>query len=257
MYHFVPAFVGRGQVVHAMHTSPESHRLGKTACGRVATTDTRSCDANAEITCRACQDALPSWIGVGPAAETPQTSERCTGCAESQFGTTHTLRCPEYALRAAWGLQMLVETDHAEALAIHLQREASQHRVLIVTGGELHNWAAAPKADMTINLSRMLRDPAHVPTGEMLDQRGDESEAVREFVMSTPGAWELIEDMCATVVNTASRVPLVVHVLCRGGKHRAAAFGKTLREELDIFAVDAVVHHLHAHLPRVITGEKA
>lgn len=144
---------------------------------------------------------------------------------------------------------------HAEALAIHLAREASQHRVLIVTGGELHDWAAAPKADMTLNLSRLLRDPAHLPSGEMLALRGDVDQVVQDFVLATTGAVDLLNDWNITVVNSAERTPLVVYVLCRGGKHRAAAFGTLLQRELGAWGVNAVVHHLHAHLDRVIIGE--
>jgi hypothetical protein len=331
MFNFKPAFVGRGKVVHAMHTSPDSHRVGKTACGREAATESRSCDAGAKITCRACQDALPSWINVGP-LETPKatetrevyvahcmaleldklfgTAERITRHVDDDEGDTweldhitHQARVVAFrdgtimdapapwgracywtaarllnelgamliplerihadalALDAAWD-EAAREMDeiHGEALTLHLKREASQHRVLIITGGELHDWAVAPKADMLLNLSRMLRDPAHVPGEDMIELRGDVDESVREFVMSTPGAWELIEDMTATVRNTLDRLEhakLIVHVLCRGGKHRAAAFGKTLHEELNIFGVDAVAHHLDAHLDRVIVGEKA
>jgi hypothetical protein len=147
------------------------------------------------------------------------------------------------------------EKAHSLALIEHLEREASQHRVLIVTGGELHDWSAAPKADFVLNLSRVLRDPAHVPSGEMLDMRGDLDLEVGVFVMATEGAEDLWSDWVVMTKNAAQRSPLIVHVMCRGGKHRAPAFGRNLQEELGMWGEDAVIHHLHAHLPRVIKGE--
>jgi hypothetical protein len=147
------------------------------------------------------------------------------------------------------------EIAHGFALEEHLQREAANHRILIITGGELHDWSAAPKADFVLNLSRVLRDPAHVPSGEMLDMRGDLDLEVGVFVMATEGAEDLWSDWVVMTKNAAQRSPLIVHVMCRGGKHRAPAFGRNLQEELGMWGEDAVIHHLHAHLPRVIKGE--
>lgn len=190
-------------------------------------------------------------------------TRKCSICAEdariasmppnrwlpAECGCTYpTRRCAE--------CDLAMDAVHAEALAIHLRREALENRVLIVTGGELHDWSAAPKADFVLNLSRVLRDPAHVPSGEMLDMRGDLDLEVYEFVMNTKGARQLWSAWVVALWNSAAVSPIVVHVKCRGGKHRAPAFGTALHSELWMMGGDAAIFHLHAHLDRVIAGEK-
>jgi hypothetical protein len=160
-------------------------------------------------------------------------------------------------------MRQVVDIAHGFAIEEHLKREAAQNKILIITGGELHDWSYAPPADFMLNLSRMLRDPAHVPSGEPLDKRGDTDLDVYEFVMSTEGAEDLLAATVNLIGNTQNSAPLVIHVKCRGGKHRAPAFGMALHAELSMLGLDGefgystVIYHLHAHLGRVITGENA
>src|SRR5690349_15150542 len=125
------------------------------------------------------------------------------------------------------------------------------HPITVYTGGELHDWPAdTPTADFVCNLVRLLDDPAHRPEGDMLDMRGDRDQAVKEFVFSTRGARELLEDWVVLLMGQARFTPVVVHVLCRGGKHRAAAFGQRMHDDLLGFGHKVTVQHLHVHLPR-------
>lgn len=174
----------------------------------------------------------------------------------------------DFVLRTAEGVttEQTTTIAHAFALEDHLQREAENNLILIVTGGELYDWSLAPKADFVINLSRLLRDPAHVPTGELLDKRGDEDLEVVEFVMDTEGAEDLLRATVNLIGKTKDDVPVVIHVMCRGGKHRAPAFGVSLHAALEMYGfgnwsggtvrAGVAIHHLHAHLPRVIAGDK-
>lgn len=176
----------------------------------------------------------------------------------------------DFVLRTAEGVttEQTITIAHAFALKDHLQREAENNLILIVTGGELYDWSLAPKADFVINLSRLLRDPAHVPMGELLDKRGDEDLEVVEFVMDTEGAEDLLRATVNLIGKTKDDVPVVIHVMCRGGKHRAPAFGVSLHAALEMYGfggsawsgstvrAGVAIHHLHAHLPRVIAGEK-
>ena len=189
--------------------------------------------------------------------------ETCFGCGtEDENGNQVTHTAPVFRpLPAAYVNNRGVA--HAVALAEHLKREAAQNKILIITGGVLHDWSAAPDADITLNLSRLLRDPAHVPSGAMLDMRGDQDLEVVEFVMSTKGAEDLLLATVNLIGNTQSDTPVVIHVQCRGGKHRAPAFGLSLHAELGMLGLDdqlgysTAIHHLHAHLDRVIAGETA
>lgn len=90
----------------------------------------------------------------------------------------------------------------------------SRH-ITIRSQGYLHSLPAdlAP-ADITLDLRRLLADPAHVPDGTMLDMTGLDP-AVRTFVFATPGALDLVDQL------------------------GAAGYGVTL-------------DHLHVHLLRVI-----
>jgi hypothetical protein len=63
--------------------------------------------------------------------------------------------------------------------------------VTVVTGGELHPWPG-PTPDFTFNLSRLLHDPAHIPTGVMLDKTGLDEE-VAAFVFDSDEALELLD----------------------------------------------------------------
>jgi UPF0042 nucleotide-binding protein len=124
--------------------------------------------------------------------------------------------------------------------------------VTVVTGGELHPWPGSTP-DITFNLSRLLHDPARIPTGEMLDKTGLDPE-VSAFVFDSDEALELLDAAIELLLTPAK--PVLVAVLCRGGRHRSVAFAERLTQALVESGVDAGrPTHFHIHLPRVIKGK--
>lgn len=125
-------------------------------------------------------------------------------------------------------------------------------KIWIYTGGYLHDLSDFVTADVAVDL-RDLRDPAHVPTGEMLDMRGDVDPEVREFVLATPGAPKRLDDVIDRVVRKShTQDEVVVTFGCAGGKHRASSFGFYAARRLRALGFDVALTHLHAHLERVI-----
>jgi len=55
---FTTGTVGKGKATHAVFAHGE--RKGQTACGKAASA---TGDADAQVTCRSCENALPSWNG--------------------------------------------------------------------------------------------------------------------------------------------------------------------------------------------------
>lgn len=126
------------------------------------------------------------------------------------------------------------------------------HPVKIFTFGFLHpRPAVLDTADITLDLRRLLKDPAHVPGGDMLDLTGMDM-TVRRFVRATPGALDLVDRTKALVLTLAAVKPLVLAVGCAGGKHRAASVGQDVHDQLAAAGVPVLLQHLHVHLPRVI-----
>lgn len=134
--------------------------------------------------------------------------------------------------------------------------------IKIFTHGYLHtlpNWV--PTVDVEVDLRDQLFDPAHVPTGELLDMRGDLDVAVRQFVLMTKGAPELLARVTSEVLHELAGWDmeidgdgyLVVLIGCAGGRHRAPSFGVFLTVLLRAAGFGVELHHLHADLPRVIT----
>jgi len=124
--------------------------------------------------------------------------------------------------------------------------------VLVLTRGFLHPLPAGLlPADLVFDLRRFLADPAHRPEGDMLDMTGLHP-AVRAFVLSTPGAEQLLEHAVPLVAAMAAVKRVVVMVGCAGGKHRAAAMGAELGVRLRERGLVVAVRHLHVHLPRVV-----
>lgn len=124
--------------------------------------------------------------------------------------------------------------------------------VTIITRGHLHPLPAdCPEPDISFDLRRLLSDPAHRPEGDMLDLTGLD-EVVRQFVLDTPGAKDLIGTAVPLIFMMSKVKHVVVMVGCAGGKHRAAAVGQELAVQLEAFGVRVKVVHLHVDLPRVI-----
>ena len=135
--------------------------------------------------------------------------------------------------------------------------------VKIFTLGHLHEWNDAnlpegmyvenvPQADFTFNLDRILRDPAHVPTGELLNMTGEDDE-VQAFVRATEGYESLLDNIFGLVRDVVWRgKDVVIYVLCAGGKHRSVAAAIDLAWALEEWEIEVQVTHLHKHLDRVI-----
>lgn len=123
---------------------------------------------------------------------------------------------------------------------------------LILTRGFLHPLPAGLlPIDLVLDLRRLLTDPAHRPQQDMLDMTGLQP-AVRDFVLATPGAAQLLDTAVPLVRAMAAVKPVVVMVGCAGGKHRAAAIGAELGARLTAEGLGVAVRHLHVHLPRVV-----
>jgi RNase adaptor protein for sRNA GlmZ degradation len=126
------------------------------------------------------------------------------------------------------------------------------HPVKIYSFGYLHDRPAVlDTADITLDLRRLLADPAHVPGGDMLDLTGLDM-TVRRFVRATPGALALVDHTRALVLALAAVKPVVVVKGCAGGRHRSVSAAQDLHDQLTAAGVPVLVQHLHVHLPRVI-----
>lgn len=124
--------------------------------------------------------------------------------------------------------------------------------VTIITRGHLHPLPAdCPEPDIEFDLRRLLHDPAHRPEGDMLDLTGL-NPVVHQFVMDTELAKPLLGAAVPLVFVLAQSKRVVVMVGCAGGKHRAAAIGQELADQLRVFGLEVKVVHLHVDLPRVI-----
>lgn len=126
------------------------------------------------------------------------------------------------------------------------------HGVSIITRGHLHPLPAdCPEPDISFDLRRLLSDPAHRPEGDMLDLTGLD-EVVRQFVLNTPGARDLVATAVPLIFSMARFKQVVVMVGCAGGKHRAASVGQEISDQLQHYGLRVNVLHLHKDLPRVV-----
>ncbi len=124
--------------------------------------------------------------------------------------------------------------------------------VTIITRGHLHPLPEdCPEPDISFDLRRLLSDPAHRPEGDMLDLTGLDP-TVRQFVLDTKGAKELLGTAVPLIFMLAQIKHVVVMVGCAGGKHRATAVGQELAGQLSAFGLRVKTVHLHVDLPRVI-----
>jgi UPF0042 nucleotide-binding protein len=124
--------------------------------------------------------------------------------------------------------------------------------IRILSFGYLHS--QPPKADLIIDLRELLSDPAHRPEGDMLDMTGLDKEVV-DFVFATPGTYPLIHSAFNIVVLAAQLKPITIAIGCAGGRHRSVAFSEGLKGLLETAGIDAIIEHMHVHLPRVIRNQ--
>jgi UPF0042 nucleotide-binding protein len=86
----------------------------------------------------------------------------------------------------------------------------------------------------------------------LLDRDGRDA-AVRQVVLSTPGAATLLDIVSQTVdVARATRKPMTIAFGCAGGRHRSVALAEVLAGLLDAQGVTVDLEHRHVHLPRVV-----
>lgn len=117
--------------------------------------------------------------------------------------------------------------------------------VRIVTFGILHGPPPAAPWALTLDLTNVLRNPHDDPA--MRYETGQHP-AVREHVLATPGAFDIIDGAVALAMllhhgyTTHRGEPLILQVYCRGGRHRSVAIGEAIALELEgrLLAVEVV-----------------
>ena len=117
---------------------------------------------------------------------------------------------------------------------------ASPPQVVITSFGYRH--AAAPEADITLDVRRNLRDP-HTSPG--MRRRTGRSPKVRRHVLATPGARELIRHTVVSALDlmlaTGWRVTIATG--CAGGRHRSVALAEEIARLIRREGITATVHH--------------
>lgn len=130
------------------------------------------------------------------------------------------------------------------------------HPITVYSFGYLHPMPEdLPPFDITVDLRRLLADPAHRPEGDMLDMTGLDA-TVEDFVLKTPGALDLRWGIYRMARDLHEFKPVHLGIGCAGGRHRSVATAEAVRALLTSASVqDVTVQHLHVHLPRVIRQE--
>jgi UPF0042 nucleotide-binding protein len=125
-------------------------------------------------------------------------------------------------------------------------------QVVIQTIGLLHPGARDLIGDgLYFDLSDRLRNPA---ANRALRYATGLDPAVREHVLSTPGAMQVVERIAEQTQGALAyadrRHRLVrVTVACRGGRHRSVAIAEETARYLRTSGVGVEVEHRHIHLP--------
>lgn len=123
--------------------------------------------------------------------------------------------------------------------------------IQITTFGVLHG--AAPEGDaLSVDLRKALRNPHDDPAMRYLtgfDAR------VREHVLATPGAEQVITDTIARMLALIAVTPddgiLHVHVFCQGGKHRSVVIAEEIWARLLAAGYSVGVVHRDINKPVV------
>lgn len=122
--------------------------------------------------------------------------------------------------------------------------------VIITSFGELHGSAPRARRPIEVDLSRALRNPHRDPQMRYLTGM---DRAVRDHVMSTPGARGYVDDTVERVTRrlAESSGPVEVHVWCRGGRHRSVSIAEETAARLRASGVQATVEHRDIDKPVV------
>lgn len=127
-------------------------------------------------------------------------------------------------------------------------------QVVVQSIGLLHPGARSLISDgLFYDLSGRLRNPAD---DKRLVQMTGLDRAVRDYVLGTPGAMQIVERIAEEARGALSyadkRLKLVrVTVACRGGRHRSVAIAEEVARYLRTEGVGVEVDHRHIHLPVV------
>lgn len=115
-------------------------------------------------------------------------------------------------------------------------------RLQVFTAGELYAAPEMPKANVVLNLATMLDDPARRLPTHLVRMDGTHLE-VFSFVFASDGAEQIFAETVHYLGGLIQRGPVVLLVLCRGGKHRSVAFGEAVARHFG-----APVTHFHKDL---------
>lgn len=125
-------------------------------------------------------------------------------------------------------------------------------RVILISSGAGHHDPIAEDA-LTVNLIDALRNPPADPA-EMTNLTGLDKR-VREYVMATPGARELAEQVYEQTLallygwaDLRSRL-VFVHFQCWGGRHRSVALAEEVAALLRADGIGVEVEHRHINRP--------
>ncbi|OZM69914.1 hypothetical protein CFN78_28230, partial [Amycolatopsis antarctica] len=133
--------------------------------------------------------------------------------------------------------------------------------VVLASFGHLHlgadrdGFTDPREADLVVDVRELLRDP-HVDPG--MRQLTGRDEVVRDRVLATPGAAELVEHVAAATLTLArvadQRLRLVrVSVGCAGGRHRSVVLADAIAERVAL-TDDRSVAVVHYDLARPVVG---
>jgi RNase adapter protein RapZ len=144
----------------------------------------------------------------------------------------------------------------AHSRTIHLADDGMV-RTVITTYGDLHG--ATPSATapvISIDLRTALRNPAD---DESLIEMTGLDTRVREHVLNTPGAEEIVKDATARILaaykGTAGRRQ-DAFVFCMGGRHRSVAIAEAIAERLRAFGHGTEVDHRDIDKPVIRKAKK-
>jgi UPF0042 nucleotide-binding protein len=116
-------------------------------------------------------------------------------------------------------------------------------QVLVESFGYLHG--PAPEAHITVDLRNLIRNPHHDPA---MRERTGLDPAVRDHVLSTPGAWDILLStgrLVQTVLELRNPQRLVTRVAfgCAGGRHRSVVQANELTNMFLRAGIGAEVSH--------------
>jgi RNase adaptor protein for sRNA GlmZ degradation len=125
-------------------------------------------------------------------------------------------------------------------------------KTVIITYGSLHGEAPEGTAPViSVDLRTALRNPADDPA--MIHMTGLDAR-VRDHVLSTPGAQEIIADTVGRILaayawSGATNRRQDAMIFCRGGRHRSVAIAEAVAARLRSLGHNTEVEHRDITLP--------